>query len=170
MRALYAEACRRACRRSSDIRVLSTRRRRAVRQLSGLRVPFSKLLFCLATCSVHVTVTQCPVSFSHVVVKGHSSCPLVFHQWNVSPILCCSSVGAWCIYAAVFVLYSAGRRSEGSPWGPSVLRVICVTIALSYNRGCTIAQWLRRSRGCTIAQWLSRSLLVPVTRSGSPGS
>ncbi len=24
-------------------------------------------------------------------------------------------------------------------------RVICVTIALSYNRGCTIAQWLRRS-------------------------
>jgi hypothetical protein len=33
---------------------------------------------------------------------------------------------------------------ESSPWG-SVLRVICVTIALSYNRGCTIAQWLRRS-------------------------
>ncbi len=30
-------------------------------------------------------------------------------------------------------------------WGPSVLRVICVAIALSYNRGCTIAQWLRRS-------------------------
>jgi hypothetical protein len=28
-----------------------------------------------------------------------------FHQWNnVSPILCCSSVKAWCIYAAVFVL------------------------------------------------------------------
>jgi hypothetical protein len=24
------------------------------------------------------------------------------------------------------------------------LRVICVTIALSYNRGCTIAQWLLR--------------------------
>ena len=35
--------------------------------------------------SVHVT--QCPVSF-----KGpRSSCQLVFHQWNVSPILCCSS-------------------------------------------------------------------------------
>jgi hypothetical protein len=29
--------------------------------------------------------------------------------------------------------------------GPSVLRVICVAIALSYNRGCTIAQWLRKS-------------------------
>ena len=38
-----------------------------------------------------------------------------------------------------------GPRSEGSTWGPSVLRVICVTSALSYNRGCTIAQWLRRS-------------------------
>ena len=35
--------------------------------------------------SVHVT--QCPVSF-----KGpRSSCQLVFHQWNVSPILVCSS-------------------------------------------------------------------------------
>jgi hypothetical protein len=33
---------------------------------------------------------------------------------------------------------------ESNPWG-SVLRVICVTIALSYNRGCTIAQWLRKS-------------------------
>jgi hypothetical protein len=49
---------------------------RAVRQLSGLRVPFST--------SISVHVTQCPVS-----VKGsRSSCQLVFHQWNVSPILC----------------------------------------------------------------------------------
>ena len=30
------------------------------------------------------------------------------------------------------------RRPEGSPWGPSVLRVIGVTIKQSYNRGCTI--------------------------------
>ena len=36
-------------------------------------------------------------------------------------------------------------RPEGNPWGPSVLRVICVTIEQSYNRGCTIARWLRRS-------------------------
>ena len=33
---------------------------------------------------------------------------------------------------------------ESNPWG-SVLRVICVTIEQSYNRGCTIAQWLRKS-------------------------
>ena len=35
-------------------------------------------------------------------------------------------------------------RQESNPWG-SVLRVICVTIEQSYNRGCTIARWLRRS-------------------------
>jgi hypothetical protein len=81
MRALYAEACLRACRRSSDIRVLSTRRRRAVRQLSGLRVPFCMLLFCLVSTSLSA---PCPL-------KDHSSCQLVFHQWNVSPILVCSS-------------------------------------------------------------------------------
>ncbi len=40
---------------------------------------------------------------------------------------------------------TSARRPEGNPWGPSVLRVICVAIALSYNRGCMIAQWLRRS-------------------------
>jgi hypothetical protein len=36
----------------------------------------------------------------------------------------------------------------------SVLRVICVTIEQSYNRGCTIAQWLRRSlfRVCQCSQ------------------
>ena len=33
---------------------------------------------------------------------------------------------------------------ESNPWG-SGLRVICVTIEQSYNRGCTIARWLRRS-------------------------
>ncbi len=27
-------------------------------------------------------------------------------------------------------------RPEGNPWGPSVLRMICVTIKQSYNRGC----------------------------------
>ncbi len=31
------------------------------------------------------------------------------------------------------------------PVGFRVLRVICVTIKQSYNRGCTIAWWLRRS-------------------------
>ena len=35
-------------------------------------------------------------------------------------------------------------RQESNPWG-SVLRVICVAIEQSYNRGCTVAQWLRRS-------------------------
>ena len=38
-------------------RVLSTRRRRAVRLPSGLRVLFSQLLFCL----VHVTQSSCPL-------------------------------------------------------------------------------------------------------------
>jgi hypothetical protein len=33
---------------------------------------------------------------------------------------------------------------ESNPWG-SVLRAICVATALSYNRVCTIAQWLRSS-------------------------
>ncbi len=33
---------------------------------------------------------------------------------------------------------------ESNPWG-SVLRVICVSIEQSYNRGCTIARCLRRS-------------------------
>jgi hypothetical protein len=45
----------------------------------------STILYAVVLLSVHVT--QCPVSF-----KGpRSSCQLVFHQWNVSPILCCSS-------------------------------------------------------------------------------
>ncbi len=45
---------------------------------------YSPLLGCFLL-SVHVT--QCPVSF-----KGlRRSCQRVFHQWNVSPILCCSS-------------------------------------------------------------------------------
>ena len=48
---------------------------------SGLRVPFSMLLFCLVSTSLSA---PCPL-------KGHSSCQLVFHQWNVSPILCCLS-------------------------------------------------------------------------------
>jgi hypothetical protein len=33
------------------------------------------------------------------------------------------------------------RAAEGPPAG----RVICVTIEQSYNRGCAIARWLRRS-------------------------
>ncbi len=32
-----------------------------------------------------------------------------------------------------------GTQAEGNPWGPSVLKMICVTIKQSYNRGCTIA-------------------------------
>ncbi len=31
------------------------------------------------------------------------------------------------------------RRPEGNPWGPSILRVICVTIKQSYNRVCVRA-------------------------------
>ena len=45
----------------------------------------STIQYAVVLLSVHVT--QCPVSF-----KGpRSSCQLVFHQWNVSPILVCSS-------------------------------------------------------------------------------
>ncbi len=59
----------------------SRRRNKAVRQLSGLRVLFCMLLFCLVSTSLSA---PCPL-------KDHSSCWLVFHQWNVSPILCCLS-------------------------------------------------------------------------------
>ena len=69
----------------------------------------STILYAVVLLSVHVT--QCPVSF-----KGpRSSCQLVFHQWNVSPILCCSFVRAWCIYAAVFVHYVIMYFMFGAP-------------------------------------------------------
>ena len=66
---------------------------------------------------------------------------------------------------------SAGRRSEGNPWNLSVLRVICVTIEQSYNRGCTIARWLRRSllkrKGSTgsLQTVCLRRLIRPMARS-----
>ena len=58
-----------------------------------------------------------------------------------------SATFPWCVRVP-------GKKSN--PWG-SVLRVICVTIEQSYNRGCTIARWLRRSL-LTIASGNSLSI------------
>jgi len=96
MRALYAEACLRACRRSSDIRVLSTRRRRAVRQLSGLRVPFCMLLFCLVPTSLSA---PCPLK-DHVALAS-----LSFINGMSVPSCVVAPVRASCTYAAVFIHY-----------------------------------------------------------------
>jgi hypothetical protein len=58
-----------------------------------------------------------------------------------------------------------------APQWPIPARVICVTIKQSYNRGCTIAQWLRRSflkrkvpTGCLQTVCLRR-LIRPMARS-----
>ncbi len=106
MRALYAEACLRACRRSSDIRLLSTRRRRAGRLLSGLRVPFSLpvLLFCLVV-STSLSA-PCPLK-DHVALSS-----LSFINGMAVPSCVVAPVRAWCIYAAVFVHY----RLQDSEW------------------------------------------------------
>ncbi len=53
----------------------------------------------------------------------------------------------------------AGIEPTGGRVG-SVLRMICVAIALSYNRGCTIAQWLRRS---FLVAGLQRPEALPVS-------
>ncbi len=79
---------------------------RAVRQLSGLRVPFSMLLFCLVSTSLSA---PCPLK-DHVALASFS-----FINGMSVPSCVVAPVRAWCIYAVVFVLYVIMYFMFGAP-------------------------------------------------------
>ena len=151
--------------------VLSTRRRRAVRLQSGLRVPFSLLLFCLVSTSLSA---GCPVSF-----KGpRSSCQLVFHQFNGGPILCCLSSREGIVHLRRglhplrYHLHARRGRSSGQMRATTELIGLARRIPSTRSAACRVLSDGGLLLGCfqlATSSWLTSPLVCTAATKPSSG-